>query len=47
MAARSGHPGGVLVLYCDGGTRFVPDGTSEVVWQALATRADGEIALAP
>ena len=47
LAARSGHPGGVSVLFCDGGVRFVPDGTSAVVWQALATRAGGEVAAAP
>jgi prepilin-type N-terminal cleavage/methylation domain-containing protein len=47
LAARSGHPGGVSVLFCDSGVRFVADGTAAVVWQALATRAGGEIALAP
>lgn len=47
LAARSGHPGGVSVLFCDGGVRFVADGTAGVVWQALATRAGGEIAFAP
>jgi prepilin-type N-terminal cleavage/methylation domain-containing protein/prepilin-type processing-associated H-X9-DG protein len=47
LAARSGHPGGVSVLFCDGGVRFVPSGTSAVVWRALATRAGGEVAAAP
>jgi prepilin-type processing-associated H-X9-DG protein len=47
LAARSGHPGGVSVLFCDGGVRFVADGMSGAVWQALATRAGGEIALDP
>lgn len=44
LAARSGHPGGVSVLFCDGGVRFVPDGTSGEVWRALATRAGSEVA---
>jgi len=47
LAARSGHTGGVSVLLCDGGVRFVPDGTSAVVWQALATRAGGEVSATP
>ncbi|MFO0840878.1 MAG: DUF1559 domain-containing protein [Gemmataceae bacterium] len=47
LAARSNHPGGVQVLFCDGGVRFVPSGTSSVVWQALATRTGGEVAAAP
>jgi prepilin-type N-terminal cleavage/methylation domain-containing protein/prepilin-type processing-associated H-X9-DG protein len=47
LAARSGHPGGVSVLFCDGGVRFMADGMSGAVWQALATRAGGEIALDP
>ncbi len=41
-AARSPHPGGVSVLLCDGGVRFVPDGVSGQPWAALATRAGGE-----
>ena len=47
LAARSGHPGGVVVLFCDGGVRFVADGTSADVWQGLATRAGGEIVAVP
>lgn len=41
-AARSLHAGGVNVLLCDGGVRFVPDGVSPPAWRALATRAGGE-----
>jgi prepilin-type N-terminal cleavage/methylation domain-containing protein/prepilin-type processing-associated H-X9-DG protein len=47
MAARSNHPGGVSVLFCDGGVRFVADGTSPNVWQALATRGGGEVVDVP
>jgi hypothetical protein len=47
LAARSGHSGGVSLLACDGGVRFVADGAAEVVWRALATRAGGEVAAAP
>jgi type II secretory pathway pseudopilin PulG len=47
MAARSGHPDGVSVLFCDGGVRYVSDGTSEVVWRDLATRAGGEVVVVP
>ncbi len=43
MAARSFHPGGVVVLYCDGGVRFVADGVSAEVWRAGGTRAGGEV----
>jgi prepilin-type N-terminal cleavage/methylation domain-containing protein/prepilin-type processing-associated H-X9-DG protein len=42
MAARSEHGGGVNVLFCDGGVRFVSDGITPAAWQALATRAGGE-----
>jgi prepilin-type N-terminal cleavage/methylation domain-containing protein/prepilin-type processing-associated H-X9-DG protein len=47
FAARSAHTGGVTVLFCDGGVRFVMDGTSLDVWQALATRAGGEVVNLP
>jgi prepilin-type N-terminal cleavage/methylation domain-containing protein/prepilin-type processing-associated H-X9-DG protein len=43
MAARSFHPGGVNVLHCDGGVRFVADGVSADVWRAAGTRAGGEV----
>ena len=41
-AARSQHPGGVNVLACDGGVRFVTDAVQLDVWRGLATRAGGE-----
>jgi prepilin-type N-terminal cleavage/methylation domain-containing protein len=44
-AARSAHPGGVMVLSCDGSVRFLTDGVSVAAWRALATRAGGEIGL--
>src|SRR5262249_22241338 len=37
-AARSLHPGGVNVLYCDGHVGFVKDSISPVAWRSLATR---------
>jgi prepilin-type N-terminal cleavage/methylation domain-containing protein/prepilin-type processing-associated H-X9-DG protein len=42
-AARSRHPGGVNVLLCDGGVRFVNQSITLNVWYALATVAGGEI----
>jgi prepilin-type N-terminal cleavage/methylation domain-containing protein/prepilin-type processing-associated H-X9-DG protein len=42
-AARSLHPGGVNVLACDGGVRFVRDSVVLVAWRGLGSRADGEV----
>ena len=42
-AARSRHVGGVNMLLCDGSVRFVPNAISPTTWQALATRAGGEV----
>ncbi len=47
LAARSQHAGGVSVLFCDGGVRFITNATSASAWQAIATRAGGEIATLP
>ncbi len=41
-AARSNHPGGVQVLFCDGSLRFVADAVDPVVWRAAATRCGNE-----
>ncbi len=37
QAARSRHPGGVNVLFCDVSLRFISDDISLDVWQALST----------
>jgi prepilin-type N-terminal cleavage/methylation domain-containing protein/prepilin-type processing-associated H-X9-DG protein len=41
-AARSFHPGGVNVLYCDGHVASVKDAINLGVWRAISTRAGGE-----
>jgi prepilin-type processing-associated H-X9-DG protein len=43
MAARSEHPGGVNVLYCDGSVAALQDDVDFAVWQAAATRAGAEV----
>jgi prepilin-type N-terminal cleavage/methylation domain-containing protein/prepilin-type processing-associated H-X9-DG protein len=42
-AARSNHPGGVNVLYCDGHIQFAKDSISVTTWRALGTRGGGEV----
>jgi prepilin-type N-terminal cleavage/methylation domain-containing protein/prepilin-type processing-associated H-X9-DG protein len=42
-AARSFHPGGVNALYCDGHIAFSRNSISLAVWQAISTRAGGEV----
>ena len=42
-AARSLHPGGVNVLFCDGHVAFVRDAIDPRLWRGLATRAGGEV----
>ena len=43
VAARSYHPGGVSVLFCDGHVEFYIDSVDLLVWHALATIAGGEV----
>lgn len=43
MSARSQHSGGVNVAFCDGHVRFVGDSVAVGVWQAISTRAGGEV----
>lgn len=40
--ARSYHPGGVLACHVDGSVHFVPETINRLVYQAWATRAQGE-----
>jgi prepilin-type N-terminal cleavage/methylation domain-containing protein/prepilin-type processing-associated H-X9-DG protein len=42
LTARSNHSGGVNTLLGDGSVRFVGDGVSSNVWQAVATPHGGE-----
>jgi prepilin-type N-terminal cleavage/methylation domain-containing protein/prepilin-type processing-associated H-X9-DG protein len=46
-AARSRHPGGVQVLFCDGSVRFASETVNLNLWRSLATRAGGEVAMLP
>ena len=43
FGASSNHPGGVNVLFADGGVRFVKDGIDRMVWWSLGTKAGGEV----
>ena len=43
LTARSNHPGGVNTLSADGHVLFYADEMDLLVWQALATHADGEV----
>lgn len=41
--ARSGHPGGVVVLMGDGSVRFARESVNQAVWRSLGTRNGGEL----
>jgi prepilin-type N-terminal cleavage/methylation domain-containing protein/prepilin-type processing-associated H-X9-DG protein len=47
LAASSYHTGGVNVGMGDGSVRFVSDNVDFVVWQAVGTKAGGEVANLP
>jgi prepilin-type N-terminal cleavage/methylation domain-containing protein/prepilin-type processing-associated H-X9-DG protein len=42
-AARSFHPGGVDVLFCDGRVKFIKDTVVLTTWRALSTKDGGEV----
>ena len=42
FAARSNHPGGVIALLADGGSRFLSDRIDLTTWRALGTSSGGE-----
>ena len=42
-AARSLHPGGANVLFCDGHVAFAKESVSQATWRAISTRAGNEI----
>lgn len=41
--AQSNHPGGVNVLFADGGVRFIKDSINPQTWMQLGTKANGEV----
>jgi prepilin-type processing-associated H-X9-DG protein len=43
VTARSFHTGGVNALLLDGSVRFVTNQISRATWQALGSRAGGEV----
>ena len=43
IAASSFHPGGVNILLMDGSARFIKSSINLSIWNALGTRADGEV----
>jgi len=43
FSARSFHPSGVNVLFCDGSVRFAQNSVDQTVWQAVATREGLEV----
>jgi hypothetical protein len=43
VAARSHHPGGVNAPACDGSVHFFKDSIAAPAWQALGSRAGGEV----
>ncbi len=43
-AARSRHSGGVNAAFADGSVRFVTNSVALPIWQALGTKAGGEVA---
>jgi prepilin-type processing-associated H-X9-DG protein len=43
LGARSRHPGGVNVLFCDGSVHFVKNSIGLPTYQALSSRSGGEV----
>jgi len=47
IAASSNHTGGATVCNADGSVKFVSDSTDFVVWQAIGSKAGGEVFQTP
>jgi prepilin-type processing-associated H-X9-DG protein len=43
ISAASRHPGGANTAFCDGSVKFIKSSISPQSWQALGTRAGGEV----
>lgn len=42
LATRSYHPGGAMIVLCDGSVRFAPNTVDELVWRAVGSKAGAE-----
>ncbi|MEW4560987.1 DUF1559 domain-containing protein [Bremerella sp. JC770] len=47
IAARSNHPGGVMVSMCDGSVRFVSETVNQSVWEGILSTFGGEVVATP
>lgn len=47
MTARSAHPGGIMLLRCDGSVAFQSEQVDATTWRAFASRSGGELLVAP
>jgi len=47
LGSRSRHPGGVLVVLCDGSAHLVNDSIEPLIWKSLSSIDGGEIAQLP
>ena len=47
VGSRSGHTGGVNVVFCDGHVTFVVNSVNLATWQNLAWIADGNVVESP
>jgi prepilin-type N-terminal cleavage/methylation domain-containing protein/prepilin-type processing-associated H-X9-DG protein len=43
VSASSRHPGGANTAFCDGSVRFIKSTVSNPIWNAVGTRAGGEV----
>jgi prepilin-type processing-associated H-X9-DG protein len=43
IGARSKHPGGVNVTFCDGSVKFIKDSVNIVTYNALSSSKGGEV----
>ena len=43
VTARSRHPGGANLLFCDGHVQFIKDSIAVATWQAIGSRNGGEV----
>jgi len=47
QTARSMHPGGVQITYCDASVKFIPETVDLVVWRTMLAQASGNVVTLP